>query len=275
MINNASLNLLDLRSVLLHHCPKGGVRLEKDGAVGAGNGRGSSVTMHISGKSHFEDGAGMFRTQQTRTFGGSGTASVVRSTIHMDGLLHEFCGASISPTAGDPFLLGVDTDVIVTGDVNYGSGHGEASVPFIGANNTLTSSSPMIAIMNGGRRLSPHMVSAPIIRRSIANTASTVFTLTTTELASSALRSKLILHGGTFGVVEAMHNGSPTGTKNNTVVSGPVPAGGTTGVTVTFAAGAAGSVINCTVLNNSGQTISAELQIENLSSCSIITNSEL
>lgn len=275
-LSNCSLNLLDMRSVLFHTCPQGAIRLFRDGLVGSGLGRGSSITCHVGGKSHFENCAGMLRSQTTRTFGGTGTGPYLRSTFHLDGLLHEYCGTTLgNPSTGDPYLLGVDTDVIITGDVNYNLGFMESAFPVIGAGNTITSSSTIRVTMNGGRSLSPRMVNSPIIRRTILNTASTTFTLTTAEAANFALKSTLILQGGSFGVVETMHNGTPSGTKNNTVVSGPIPNAATTGITVSFAAGAGGSVINCTVLNNSTQTITAEFQVDNMSSCSITTPSEI
>lgn len=272
-LSNCSLNLLDIRSTVFHTCPQGGIRLLRDGAVGAGNGRGSSITAHISGKSHFENVAGMFRTQTTRTFGGTGTSAYLRSTIHMDGLLHEFCGSSIGPTSGDPFVLGVDTDIIVTGDVNYGPGYGEASVPLINPSNTITSSSPIMVIMNGGISKSPMMVNAPKIRRSVINTGSTNFTIVAPASANFALRSRLILGDGLLGIIESVHNGNSSGTKYTTSTT-PQPSSGASGVTVSFSAGSAGNVIFCSVTNNSGTTIAIELQVDNYSHTTISTPSE-
>lgn len=277
LIANASLNLLDLRSPLLHNCPFGGLVLIRDGEVGSGNGRGSSVNCHIGGKPHFEGVGGMFRTQTTRTYGGTGTSEVLRSTITIEGLRHEFCGDTINsetgvPT-GDPFALGVDTDLIIIGDVNYGMGYQEVAYGAIPASCTVTSSTPVRLNLNGGRSLSPRMINAPVISRTIANGASTTFTLTASQVDRAyALKSQLLLSGGQAGFIESMHRGMPnggSGAKSTTSVGSPI-----SGVTVTFGPGSSGDVVSCVVANTTGFTISAELQIENLSGCTILTPSE-
>lgn len=267
---NASLNLFDLKSVLLHSCPYGGIRLERDGAVGAGNGKGSSVTANIHGKSHFEDVGGMFRTQTTRTYGGTGTSEILRSTIRMDGLRHEFCGDTTNPTTGNPFALGVDTDIIITGDVDYGMGYGENAYGVIPSSCTVTSSTPVrLNIVGTGRSLSPRMVNAPIIAKTIANGASATFTVTANELDKPfALKSQVLLSGGQAGFIESMHRGIPNGAKATTSNGSP-----TSGITAVFGNGSSGDVISLVVTNNSGFTITAELQVENISSCTTYTPS--
>ena len=278
VLNNASLNLLEMRSPLFHVCPYGGIRLFRDGLVGAGNGRGSSITASIIGKPQMEQVGGLFRTQDTRSFGGTGTAEILRSTIHIQGLRHEFCGSEVLPAVlGEPWCLGVDTDIIITGDVDYNLGYEEVAFPRVGLGNTIASDTPIRVQMDGGRSKTPRTVNAPVIRRTIPNTGSTVIAVTTPDLASRyALKSDLILHNGQLGLVETRHNGKANDVNTKQIAStSALPAPGTSGVNVVFGNGSDGSVINCTVTNNSGAVIDAELQVENLSSCTILTASEL
>lgn len=278
VLNNASLNLLDMRSPLFHVCPYGGIRLFRDGLVGAGNGRGSSITAKIGGKPQMEQVGGLFRTQETRTFGGTGTAEILRSKIHIEGLRHEFCGSQVLPTVlGDPWCLGVDTDIIITGDVDYDLGYGEVAFPRVGAGNTISSATPIRAQMDGGRSLTTKTVNAPTIRRTIVNTAATVISVTTPNPTSHyALKSDLILHGGLLGVIESRHNGQASSIGTKRIAStDALPPPASSGVNVAFDGGASGTVINCTVTNNSGSTIDVELQVENICSLDILTPHEL
>ena len=119
--------------------------------------------------------------------------------------------------------------------------------------------------------MTPGTVNAPILRRTIVNGGSTVFTVPLVESMEYGLKSTLILANGAGGVIQSLHAGQWGGAPTRTAIAGAPAAG----ITLTWGAVAGGNAIQLTVANASGYTYTAELQIENLSSASITIASEV
>ena len=270
LLSNCSLNLVTLSNTVLLDCKYGGIRCERDGDVGPGNGKGSAFIGTLCNKTHFEGVGGMFRTCATEVLNSLG--EVTRSVITLIDFTHENCGESTLPVSGESFQLGVNTDIHVVGNVVPGLSYGEVLLPYLNSTARLWCDSTMRVIANGGRIMTPRNVNAPVLRRIVADGDSTVITVPLAESTEYAIRSTLILAKGQGGIVESLHTGvygsSPTRTQIAASALGA-------GLTLTWGAVAGADAIQLTVANASGFTYTAELQIENLSSASITMASEV
>lgn len=264
--NNCTLNLLTMMDCLFFTCPFGGFKLNRDGDVGSGNGKGSSVIASLF-KCHMEAVGGMFRTQTTTT--SDPTPTVLRSSISLYDFTHEACGATTGPTTGDPFQLGVDTDVYVFGHVVDGLSYLEDTLPTVRDTCTLTSESRMRAVVNaGGKIMSPAKINAPTIKQTIANGANYTFTIAHTDALAYAIKSTMLFAGGQSGFLQVMHTGIDSVGRTNTVVGSSIGAG----ITVTYPAGASTDVVSINVANATGFSLICSLSMENLSNSTIIQN---
>lgn len=264
---NCVLNLASFYTVNILDCKYGGIVCLPDGDVGAGNGKGSSINASLF-KCHFEGVGGMFRTQGTATVGVTGT---IRASLSFYDFTHESCGNVTGPVAGEPFAIGVNTDLHFFGYQVRDIPFGEVSLPYLNSTARVYSESPIAMFMNGGRSMSPKMIDAPIYYRTILNGGFTVITVGISATGAFALRSTLILANGQGGMIESIHSGVDSGVPTRVAIGGAPAAG----ITLTWSAVAGAGAIQLRIDNASGFTYTAELQIENLSSSSITALSEI
>ena len=261
--SNCTLNLLTMIDTLFFSCPYGGIKLERDGDVGGGNGKGSAIVASLF-KCHMEGVGGMFRTQTASTI--DAALNTIRSSISLYDFTHESSGATIGPVAGDPYQLGTDTDVFVYGTAVRGLSYGENAYPVIKSGCTITSGTPFVCIINaGGTILTPATVNAPTISQTIANGGNYTFTVTHTDARGYLIASRLLFANGQAGYLEVMHDGIDSGVRTNTVKSSRIGVG----ITVTYPAGAGTSVANINVANATGFGLVVKYTCENYSSSTI------
>ena len=259
---NCSLNLVTLSNTLFFDCPYGGIRCEPDGEVGPGTGKGSVFIGTLCNKTHMEGVGGMFRTCLTPVLDSLG--HVIRSSLTLIDFSHEGCAGTLNPAVGDPYQLGVNTDIHVQGFVIDGLSYGEVLLPYLNSSARIWCDSKMQVVCNGGKIMTPRGVNAPVLRETIANGAAKTINVPLAEATGFALKSHLVLSNGQGGYIESQHWGVYGGFKN-TLSTGAAGAG----ITVTWNAAADANAISVTIANASGFEYSAELQVENLSSASI------
>ncbi|WP_188826218.1 hypothetical protein [Brucella endophytica] len=226
---------------------------------------------------HFEEVGGIFRTQSESTLDESGQA--LRSVISLSGRTsREWCGASTDPTTGDPFQLGVDTDIIITGAIDRFTGYGETTLPSIPAKCSINSTSPVYVVPNGGLLRSPREINAPRLQYTLGpaggGSASVTFSIKSDAAfvnADFAIKTEIILANGAYGYREDVHTGRPS----TTTVSTPIVNATTTAVAVSFGSGGSDDILTVTLDNQGSLSVPCEVKVVNLSGAAIITQSNV
>lgn len=260
---NASLNLATLSNVLFFNCPFGGIKCVADGEVTPGTGKGSIFIGTLTNKTHMEGVGGMFRTCPTPVLDSLG--NVIRNSITLNDFSHEGCGSTIGPVAGEPYALGVNTDIHVSGFVIDGLSFGEVLLPYLNSTARLWCDSRMRVVCNGGRIMTPRSVNAPTLTATAPVGGSANILVPLVEPTGFCLDSCLLLDDGSRGYIKSIHRGQFGAAKTTDNVAGTAVAG----ITVVWATTADGNAIDVTINNATGLPCSAELQVENLSSASI------
>lgn len=269
---NCSMNLLSFNSTVMLGCRFGAIVCLRDGDVGVGNGLGSMIKATLQGGTHFEGCGGLLRSDTTAVMD---SGQPVRSEFTLIDFTHESCGQAINIDTGlaegEPFGLGINTDIHVLGRVVDGISYGEVTYPYLNSTARLWCSSRMRVMVNGGKIMTPKTVNAPSIHRSIPTGSNTVITVPIAESTAYGVKSTLLLANGNGGMVESFHIGQFGGAPTRTQVAA---SGIGAGITLTWGAVAGANLIQLTIANASGYTYTSDLQVENLSSASILMASE-
>ena len=268
-ISNAVMNLMSWYDTIFFDCNVGGLVLNRDGAVGAGLGKGSAVILSMF-KCHGEAVAGLFRTQLTSTTDNTGTK--IRSSISLYDYTHEVCGATVTAgtPSGAPYQCGVDTDFKFHGFIDYGLAYKEVALPDIGPNCTISSVTPFKCQLTASSKvLTPTTVNAPRITKTLPASGSVNFTIQGSVASEQfGIKSNILIANGALGLMYNLHTGTLGGAHTNT----PLGTSGA-GIAITYNTPGSSDLVNVTVANTTAFTFPVEFVTENTSGANISTNS--
>lgn len=256
-LKNACLNLLSTYDTKFFMLPEGGIVCERNED---GSGTGSIYTGKFYSP-HFEDVAGIFRTDPLPVLEAQGVPSL-RTEIYAVGLKREFCYSTMSGgvRSGEPLCLGINTDLDLAGPTNQTMGYGEVAVPRIGATNSIRSTNFVSVDLDGGKSYSPDSVNAAQASKSLPAGGFVTFTIPSADGNPYEIATEVRLSGGQAGSVKHHHWGHPAiASANTSLIYGSILAG----VTMTFGLGTTSDILTITLTNGTPWTFPADLFVSN------------